>query len=123
MDYTPENIDIPAFEEALRDERRYQQNELRIACEKAEAYFRGFEGCITCVSSMLHCSNYESAEKRTKSFLAGADAAFYELCKELSVASQDVRDMNASVDEKAALLAERIKVALSGTAREDEKGE
>lgn len=59
MDYTPENINIPAFEDALKDHRDYQHWQLRIAQEKAQAYFAGYEQAIEDVRSMLHCANYE----------------------------------------------------------------
>lgn len=67
---------------------------------------------------MLHCSNYEDTSKELASYQEGADAAFYELCKELGVGSQDIRGMDTSVDEKAALLADRIKKAF-GVVAED----
>mgnify|MGYP002542438052 CR=1 FL=1 len=44
-----------------------------------------------------------------QSYNNGVDNAFYEICKELDVQSQDIRDMNTGIDEKAALLTDRIK--------------
>lgn len=47
-----------------------------------------------------------------QSYNNGVDNAFYEICKELDVQSQDIRDMNTGIDEKAALLTDRIKKTL-----------
>ena len=35
--------------------------------------------------------------------------AAYEICKELDVSCQDIREMDTGVDEKASLIAERIR--------------
>lgn len=62
MDYTLKNIDILKFEDGLRDNRDHQQWMLRIAEEKAQAFFAGYVKALTDVQSMLHCSNYEGKE-------------------------------------------------------------
>lgn len=62
MDYTPENIDIHAFEDALMKKREFQKWQRMIAVEKADAYFAGYEKALFDVQSMLHCSNYEKRE-------------------------------------------------------------
>ena len=109
MNYTAEHIDLEKFEAGLGSHKRYQEELQRTAIEKANAMYEGYCKCLEDVRSMLHCSNYESREKETAAYKEGADAAFYELCKELGIGSQDIRDMNTSVDEKAALLADRIR--------------
>ena len=107
--YIAEHIDPEKFEEALDKNRRFQQEELRLQVEKANAFFAGYEKALEDVRSMLHCCNYESKDRITQSFRSGADTAFYELCKELDIGSQDIRDMMTGIDEKASLLAERIR--------------
>ena len=62
MEYTPENIDIPAFEEALLQKRNFQGEELRRKIDVDHAFFDGYEKCVYDVISMLHCSNYEKRE-------------------------------------------------------------
>lgn len=55
-------------------------------------------------------STSESINQITRqSYANGADNALYKLCKELDIPSQDTRDMDTSVDEKAAHLASRIR--------------
>lgn len=112
MNYTAENaenIDIEAFESALEDRRNRKRDEKIVAIKQAESYFQGYEDAIEAVAGMLHCANYESTSKKSKSFSDGADYAFYELCKELDISCQDIRDIDISVDEKASMIADRIK--------------
>ena len=59
MDYTPENIDIPAFEDGLKDKINFQQRKMHLETEKLEAFFSGYEKAIYDVRSMIHCANYE----------------------------------------------------------------
>lgn len=59
MEYTPENIDIPAFEEALKDSREFHRTELYRKFDAARAFYDGYAKCVDDVISMLHCSNYE----------------------------------------------------------------
>ena len=59
MLYTPENIDIDAFEKALVQVRRDEYRRLEAAKMKAAAYYNGYEDCISKVESMLHCDLYE----------------------------------------------------------------
>lgn len=113
--YTAELIDVDKFENGLDSNRRFQEEMLRLAEEKANAFYSGYNKCLEDVRSMLHCSNYESKEKRASAYMDGADAAFYEICKELDIGSQDIRDQNISVDQKAAMLAERIRECLCKT--------
>lgn len=119
MNYTAEHIDVEKFEDGLKDHRDYQMEEKRLTVEKAQAFFDGYEKALDDVGSMLHCCNYESKEKRSATYHAGADNAFYELCKELDISGQDIRDMNTGIDEKAALLAERIRNVLCDEGRTD----
>lgn len=109
MNYTAEHIDTEKFETALDNHKRYQEELQRTAIETANARYEGYCKCLEDVRGMLHCSNYESPEKETAAYKQGANAAFYELCKELDIGSQDIRDMNTSIDEKAALLADRVR--------------
>lgn len=54
----------------------------------------------------------EISERSTPSseiWMQGAKNALYEICKELDVSSQDIRESGLSIDEMAAQLAERIK--------------
>ena len=62
MEYTPENIDIPAFEEALKDSLKFQRTELYRKMDAARAFYDGYANCVDDVISMLHCSNYEKRE-------------------------------------------------------------
>lgn len=112
MNYTAEHIDVDKFEDGLHDHRNFQMQEQQMKIETARAFFSGYEKALDDVSGMLHCCNYESKEKQTSAFREGADNALYELCKELDVSSQDIREMDTSIDEKAALLADRIRAAL-----------
>ena len=111
MSYIAEHIDTEKFEAGLDSHKRYQEELQRMAIEKANAQYEGYCKCLDDVRSMLHCSNYESKEKETAAYKEGADAAFYELCKDLDVGVQDIRDKNISIDQKAYMIAERIKKA------------
>ena len=106
--YMAEHIDPKKFEDALEGHRKFQQEELRIQREKAEAFCAGYEKAIEEVESMLHCANYESGVEMTAAYQKGADSAFYELCKELDIGCQDIREKSISIDEKAVMIAERI---------------
>lgn len=114
MSYTAEHIDTERFEAALDSHKRYQEELQRTAIEKANARYEGYCQCLEDVRSMLHCSNYEDTSKKLASYREGADTAFYELCKELGVGSQDIRNTNISIDQKAYMIAERIKETLCG---------
>lgn len=107
--YTAEHIDPEKFEAGLDNLKRYQEEVQRTAIEKANAFYAGYSSCLNEVSSMLHCANYESEGKITYAYREGADNAFYELCKELGMSCQDIREKKISVDKKAALIAERIR--------------
>jgi len=56
----------------------------------------------------IQTDNAQLKAQVNAAYKVGADYAFYELCKELSIGSQDIRESNATIDEKAARLAERI---------------
>ena len=101
------------------ENRKYQQECQQNAIEKANSFYKGYAACIDEVSSMLHCSNYESEGKITAAYREGADNAFYELCKELDIGIQDIRQMNKSIDKKAYLIARRIIDCFCNTAEED----
>lgn len=60
--YTVKNLDVAAFEKALKDSRNFQRDQMLLKREKAESYFNGWEECMHRVIDMLHCSNYEKAE-------------------------------------------------------------
>lgn len=109
MNYTAEHIDTEKFETALDNHKRYQEELQRTAIKTANARYEGYCKCLEDVRDMLHCSNYESAEKETAAYKQGANAAFYELCKELGIGSQDILEANISIDQKAYMVAERIK--------------
>lgn len=119
MNYIAEHIDPEKFESELMNHRKYQQELQRLAIEKANSFYAGYTACLDEVSSMLHCSNYESTGKITSAYREGANNAFYELCKELGIGCQDIREKNISVDEKAALIADRIKESFGQPAEED----
>lgn len=106
--YNAEHIDVEKMEGALDNFRRYQQESQRTAIEKANAYYAGYDKALEDVRSMLHCSNYESEAKKTQAYKEGADFAFYEICKELDIVCQDIREMKTSIDEKAYMIAKRI---------------
>lgn len=59
MNYTPKNIDIDAFENALFESREIEKRRLCVETARAQAYYDGFDSCVSQVVSMLHCSNYE----------------------------------------------------------------
>lgn len=111
MSYTAEHIDTEKFEAGLENNRKYQEQLHEEAIKRATAEFQGYCKCLEEVREMLHCSNYEDTSKKLASYREGADAAFYELCKELDVGVQDIRDKNISIDQKAYMIAERIKKA------------
>ena len=58
--YIAEHIDPEKFETGLDKLKRYQEEVQRTAIEKANAFYAGYATCLNEVSSMLHCSNYES---------------------------------------------------------------
>lgn len=122
MDYKAEHIDPEKFEQELREQRKYQLEIQRNTIEKAKAFYDGYTACLDNVSSMLHCSNYESTEKITNAFTKGANIAFYEICKELDVSCQDIREMDTGVDEKASLIAERIRALFAEQIRGENHG-
>lgn len=109
MDYTAENLDVEKLEDAIHAYRDNNNFQLTLAQEKARAFYEGYEKAMSDVRGMFHCCNYESESKKTRAFLSGFDSAIYDICKELDVPVQDIREMNISDDEKAALVAERIK--------------
>lgn len=113
MNYTAEHLDVEKLEDALDHYRVFQQQELRLAQEKAQSFYAGYEKAISEIRSMFHCCNYESKEKQTKAFLDGFNSAIYEICKELDVCSQEIRDAQISTDEKAFMVAEKIKKVFS----------
>lgn len=51
----------------------------------------------------------ELEEKVDDSFIKGAKHAFYEICKELDIPSEDIRRNNYSIEETAIALSIRIK--------------
>ena len=120
MNYTAEHIDTEKFEAGLDSHKRYQEELQRTAIEKANAQYEGYCKCLEDVRSMLHCSNYEDTTKKLASYREGADAAFYKLCKELDVGVQDIRAQNISIDQKAYMIAGRIKETLCGEAQKEE---
>lgn len=120
MNYTAEHLDAEKLEEGFEGYRRNQEQKLFIAQAKAQAFFDGYSEAMRDARSMLHCCNYESEKKRTKAFLDGTNSMLYELCKELDVGGQDIRNMDISVDEKAALIAERIRQVFQQTDGEAE---
>lgn len=85
--------------EKLAENKSRQQEILKKAIVKANAFYEGYVACIEDILPIAQCSDYQE----------GADHAFYEICKELDISSQDIREMNTSIDEKAALLVERIR--------------
>ncbi|MBR7150426.1 MAG: hypothetical protein IKD01_05365 [Oscillospiraceae bacterium] len=66
MDYTPENIDIPAFEEALKQSREYHRAELYRKFGVACAFYDGYAQCVDDVITMLHCSNEKRQQNETQ---------------------------------------------------------
>lgn len=116
MNYTVEHLDVEKLEDALDHSRDFQQQELRLAQEKARSFFDGYEKAISEIRGMFHCCNYESKEKQTKAFMDGFNSAIYEICKELDVGSQEIRDAQISTDEKAFMVAEKIKKVFSESA-------
>lgn len=112
MDYMAEHIDSKLFEDALNENRKAERETLNISIERARAYFNGYDKCIEDVRGMLHCKNYESKDQESRAYYCGANAALYELCKELDINSSDIRAMDISIDEKAALIAEKIRQSL-----------
>ena len=62
MEYTPKNINIPAFEEALKQSREFRRTECYRKVDAERAFFDGYAMCVDDVISMPHCSNYEKRE-------------------------------------------------------------
>ena len=62
MNYTPKNIDISAFEEALKQSLEFRRTEFYRKVDAERAFFEGYAKCVDEVISMLHCSNYEKRE-------------------------------------------------------------
>lgn len=79
-----------------------------LAKERTNAFLDGYMDCRDEVVQMLDaCIDPDAIDD--KSYVEGANQFIYRLCKELGIPSQDIRESGYSIDEKAALLAERIK--------------
>lgn len=106
--YSPKALDTDKMEELFNDLDKYQSrrtNEERI---KLDAYYSGYNAALHDCRQSLYCSNYEF--DLPESPRESAKNALYELCKELDIQSQDLRDDDKlSIDEMVAKLAERIK--------------
>lgn len=60
--YTAKNLDVQKCEDRFLEMRQYQQQKCIEAKKSADSFFSGYEKALDDVSSMFHCSNYESAE-------------------------------------------------------------
>jgi len=110
MSYRPKALDPDKIEEMLENNRIHQRNKKLAEGAKVDAFYRGYEAAIEDMKGTLNCSNYELP--LTSSSSESGLHAFYLLCKELDVESQDIRESVLSLDEMVATLADRIKKRL-----------
>ena len=106
--YTPKNLDIPAYSEYLKSCITRQREQFNLEIARAEAYKAGFEAGVQEAIQGLQCSNFER-ELDPASYSRGINDLLYELGKELGCGSGDLRDINLSLDEKAARMADLIR--------------
>lgn len=112
MSYGVEIIDMDRFEEELQHQKAYQENLYQQSIDRAKSFYEGYKACLDNVQMLICSSNYEDIEKKTKIYCNGADHALYEICKELDINSQDIREQNISIDQKCSLIAKRIEEIL-----------
>ena len=106
--YTPKNLDIPAYSEYLKSCIAHQRAQFNLEIARAEAYKAGFEAGVQEAIQGLQCSNFERDLDPTN-YTRGINDLLYELGKELGCGSGDLRDINLSLDEKAARMADLIR--------------
>ena len=112
MSYGVEIIDMDRFEEELQHQKKYQENLYQQSIDRAKSFYEGYKACLDNVQMLICSSDYEDIEKKTKIYRDGADYALYEICKELDINSQDIREQNISIDQKCSLIAKRIEEIL-----------
>lgn len=110
MIYKAKNVDTDKALKEIEASRRYQERAFSLRIEKERSYFDGVSKGLDIAEGIFTCSNYEKAEELT--FDDGVKEMLYELGKEMDIQTQDIRDNLTSVDEAAALLADRIKESL-----------
>lgn len=71
MAYTAKNLDVQKCEYRFLEMRQYQQQKCIEAKKSADSFFSGYEKALDDVSSMFHCSNYESTENLRDSHAYG----------------------------------------------------
>lgn len=126
MNYIAKNIDSEKALKAIEEARRFQSQIEREERIKAQAYHEGLSKGLDIADSMFRCSNYEKPPMKevdeSAIYEKAASSIIYEICKELDVSSQDIRNNSKlSYDEKCAMIADRIKAVYS--ADPDEEGE
>lgn len=105
--YRPKALDVDKMERMFEDSIRYQGQRTALEMAKIEAYHSGYSEAIRNCQQALYCSNYELLVPSSKEIIR---EAFYELCKELDITGSDIYDNpKLSLDEMAAMLAERIR--------------
>ena len=116
--YCPKNIDIPAYEGYLKSCIASERERYAIAIARAEAHKAGYEEGISVALEGLRCSNYEK-KLDDESYRQGINDFLYELGKELGIGSAGLREKNISLDEKAALMAEHIRLEFGAVAGDE----
>lgn len=116
--YCPKNIDIPAYEGYLKSCIASERERYAIAIARTEAHKAGYEEGISVALEGLRCSNYEK-KLDDESYRQGINDFLYELGKELGIGSAGLREKNISLDEKAALMAEHIRLEFGAVAGDE----
>lgn len=104
-----ENISVSLLDQALLDNVTVREKEKDRAVRDAQAYFKGYSECTEAIRGMIRNPKYESTDMTPKSYVDGANEAFYLLSKELGIQSRDIREMDISIEQKATLLAENFR--------------
>lgn len=116
MSYIAKNIDTEKALEALESARHIQEQYEHEEQVKMQAHYDGVRKGLEIAESVFHCTNYEKPPAKEVNedavYAQAVNDTIYELCKELDIASQDIRDNEElSLDEKCAAIADRVKAA------------
>ena len=100
--------DPEIYEAAMQDEILAHQNQRDIQVAKANAYHEGFSNGIKLAIHKLSDSN-SGQDVDYESYMRGINDFLYELGKELDMGCGDLRERQISLDEKAYLMAAKIR--------------
>lgn len=113
MIYNAQNIDTEKALNALENSRRFQQQQEMTERAKTEAYYKGVYKGLEIAEDMFHCSNYEKPPVKIVDedavYAAAVDHVLCEICKELDINGQDIREAKLSIDQKCAMIADRAR--------------